>query len=74
MVISKVPVVGEGQTYWKLTNRRTAPHQLTSSAEPLPFWYERHTITLLMNGQVTAIAEHYCVGILAVTVVTDSTL
>ena len=62
------------RTYRKLADRSAAPHQLTSSAQPLSFWYERHSIALLVDCQVTTIAKHYCIGIFAVAIVTDGAL
>lgn len=59
------------KTYRKLTCRSASTDQLAPSAEPLSFWDEGHTVALLMNGQVTAIAEYYGVGVLAVAIIAD---
>jgi hypothetical protein len=62
------------ESYRKLTNRGAAPHQLTPSAEPLPFRYKWHAITFLMYGQIASIAEYYCIGVLAVAVIANGAL
>lgn len=58
----------------KLAGWGASTDQLTTSAKPLSFWDERHTITLLVYGQVTTIAEYYGVGVLAVAVIADCAL
>lgn len=57
-----------------LADRCATPDQLTTPTEPLSLGYKRHTITLLMNGQVATITENDCICVFAISVVADSAL
>jgi len=61
-------------TYRVLANGHTAADQLATSAKPLTFRYERHTVAFLVDGQITSVTEHYCISVLAIAVVTYGTL
>ena len=72
--LAQIPTEWKIQTYWMLTNRGSASNQLTTSAEPLPLWDERNTITFLMNGQVTPVAKDNGIRVLAITIIADGAL
>jgi hypothetical protein len=62
---------GTVQTYWQFACRGAAPNQLTPPAKPLPFGYERHAVTLLVDSKIATVAKYYRVGVLAVAVVAN---
>ena len=61
-------MIGEG-TYWCATT-----NQLAFTTEPLTLWNERHAVTVLMYCKIAPVTKDDGVGVLAVTIVTDSTL
>jgi hypothetical protein len=66
--VSKLPYVEQpGRTY-----RCIATDQLALPAKPLTLRDERYPIALLVNSQVTSVAEYNCIRILAVTIIANS--
>lgn len=55
------------------TYRNAPSNELALSAKPLSLWNERNAVAFLVNGEVTPIAEHYGIGVLAVAVIANGT-
>lgn len=72
--VSRIHLSTKLKTYRELTSRCATAHQLATSTKPLSFWNERHPVAFLMNRQVTTVAEHYGIGVLAVAIVANCAL